>query len=574
MAKGQIGRLLSMVAKYPIRVTVSIIALLAASAASLLYPQVVESGIDSAISQQATDRLTEIGWLFVVLVVVHAGLVWIRHYLMSWLGERVVADLRVSVVKNMLPLDVDWFASRRSGELVGRLAADVTVIENLVGSQLSLGLRNIVMFIGAFIALLIKDWQLTVIMLAIVPPVVFSAIFFGKLLRKLSKRLQDDLANTNAEIQEAISAITTVQSFVQEPRFANNYQNGIETYFTTAKKLIAWRSTFFSAMAIAGYIGVGIIIFLGGKRVIEGSLKPGELTAFLIYTFMIAGAMGEMASLWGGIQKAKGATERLFDILDSQSSIVDTGDKRPEDPTIELRNVSFSYPSRKDVPILRSVSHQFLPGKRYAVVGESGTGKSTVAKLILRFYESQSGIVLFGKENVQDVALSYLRDNIALVEQEPILFSGTIRDNILFGSRTDEKALQRTVELCQVAKFTNTLPDKLETLVGERGVQLSGGQRQRVAIARAMLKRPKVVILDEATSHLDQVNERNVSQALRELIPDATIIAISHRPSIVELMDESVFIINGEIAAVGPHQELLATSSSYQELMAKYEKQL
>jgi ABC transporter fused permease/ATP-binding protein len=553
------------------RLAIAVAALMAASLISLVYPWAAREAVDAGISGGSTERLDQVVGFIIVVFVLHAGLVWIRHYSMSWLGERVVADLRALVFDRILQLPLGWFHERRTGELVGRLASDVTVVEGVVGTELSMALRNGIQLVGGLVLLFITDARLTALMLAVVPPLVIATMFFGRAIRRMSKGVQDELAKVSGHVQESLGAIQTVQAFVREKQEAERYKVGVEAAFQQSLSLARWRSSFFSAATVAGYIAIASVAWLGGRALIHGDITPGELTSFFIYTFIVAGSLAELASLWGSLQRAAGATERLFAIIDTVPEIRDPLEPRALPAgggAIRFEHGDFAYPARKDHPVLRDFDLDVAPGEVVALVGPSGAGKTTVLQLLLRFFDVDQGRVTVEGVDVRELRLAELRRATAMVAQEPVLFAGTLRDNIAYGKDGATDAdVERVAALANAHEFISSFPLGYQTLIGERGVKLSGGQKQRIAIARALLVDPRVLILDEATSNLDAGSEALVQEALARLMKGRTTLVVAHRLSTVRDADRIIVLDGGRVAERGRHAELMAKGGIYKRLV-------
>ncbi len=564
-------RLRALMAPYRWRFVFAVATLFAASAIALVYPQAARYAIDLGMKSKSTDKLDGIVLALCGVFVVHSLLIWLRHYSMSWLGERVVADLRGLVVDRVMTLPLAWFHERRTGELVGRLSSDVTVVEGVVGSELSLALRNGVQLLGGLVLLFVIDVRLTLMMLAVVPPIVLSAIYFGGKLRVMSRRVQDELAKSSGHVQEAVGAIQTVQSFVREQDEARRYRGSVESAFARTMTMVRWRASFWATTTAATYIAIAVVIWMGGTAMIHGRLSAGDLTSFFLYTFMVAASLGEMAGLWAGLQRAAGSTERLFAVIDTVPDI-----RSPEAPlplpagegALAFEGVSFAYPARPGHPVLEDVSFQVAPGEVVALVGPSGAGKSTILSLLFRFYDVTGGKVLFEGQDVRHLSLSELRRSLAMVAQEPVLFSGTLRDNIAYGcSGATAAQIEAAAQDANAHDFITRFPDGYDTLIGERGTKLSGGQKQRVAIARALLANPRVLILDEATSNLDAESEASVQAALARLMKGRTTIVVAHRLSTVRDADRILVIDAAGIAEQGSHDALMQRNGVYRRLI-------
>jgi ABC transporter fused permease/ATP-binding protein len=568
---GVLWRLRALMAPYLWRFVLAVSTLLAASAISLVYPQAARYAVDVGMRAGTVATLDRVVLGLIVVFLVHSALIWLRHYSMSWLGERVVADLRALVVDRVMTLPLGWFHERRTGELVGRLSSDVTVVEGVVGSELSLALRNGVQLLGGLVLLFVIDVRLTVMMLTVVPPIVLSAIYFGGKLRVMSRRVQDELAKVSGHVQEAVGAIQTVQSFVRERDEAQRYRQGVEGAFQRMMTLVRWRSSFWATTSAATYTGIAVVIWLGGRAMIRGDLTAGDLTSFFLYTFMVAGALGEMAGLWAGLQRAAGATERLFAVVDTVPELRD-----PEQPVplpagrgaLAFANVSFAYPARPTQPVLRDVSFQVAPGEVVALVGPSGAGKSTILSLLFRFYDVNAGEILVEGVDVRQLRLGELRRALAMVAQEPVLFSGTLRANLAYGCPdATQEQIEAAARDANAHDFIVGFPDGYDTMIGERGTKLSGGQKQRVAIARALLANPRVLILDEATSNLDAESEALVQGALARLMKGRTTIVVAHRLSTVRDADRILVVDGAGIAEHGTHEALMARGGVYRRLI-------
>nr|HPH68004.1 ABC transporter transmembrane domain-containing protein [Kofleriaceae bacterium] len=556
---GILRRLIDLVRPHKARFALAVVTLLGASALTLVYPWAAKEAIDAGMKSATSAKLDKIVLGLLALFAVNAVLVWLRHYSMSWLGERVVTDLRAMVFDRVLTLPMQWFHERRSGELVSRLASDVTVVESVVGSELSMALRNGVQFIGGLVFLFVINVKLTLLMLAIVPPIVLVTLYFGKKIRRMSREVQDQLAKVSGQVQESIGAIATVQSFVREGFEAKRYRQGVESTFEKSMTMVRWRSSFFATAMSAGFAGVTMVIWLGGRAMINGEISAGQLTQFFLYTFMIAGALSELAGLWAALQRAAGATDRLFAVIDTVPDVRDAVKTTPLPDgggAIEFHDVTFAYPSRKTLPVLTNINLQIAPGEVVALVGPSGAGKSTILSLLYRFADVDQGRISFEGVDVRDLPLAALRRSLAMVAQEPVLFAGTLSDNIAYGREGATQAeIESAARDANAHQFITGFPDGYNTVIGERGTKLSGGQKQRIAIARALLANPRVLILDEATSNLDAESESLVQAALARLMKGRTTLVVAHRLSTVRDANRIVVIDNPErIQAAGMNE--------------------
>jgi ABC transporter fused permease/ATP-binding protein len=568
---GVLRRLVPLIRPHLGRLIFAIICLLLASGTMLLYPWAARAAVDGMGSATTADLDWIVGGLAIVFAF-NAVFVWLRHYTLSWLGERVVADLRGMVFDRILTLPLGWFHERRSGELVGRLAADVVIVQGVVSSDLSISLRNGVQLIGALVMLFVIDVELTLLMLAIVPATVFATIYFGRKLRRMTREVGDELAKVSGTVQESLGAIQTVQSFVREQHEAKRYREGVAVAFAKTLDMVRLRSWFFSLTMTAGYVGIALVVWLGGRRLIGGELSAGDLTSFFLYTFIVAGALDALASLWGSLQRAAGATDRLFQVIDTVPEIRDPDEPvalPPGNGAIRFEGVSFAYPTRRQQPVLDNIDLEIRPGEVVALVGPSGAGKTTILSLLYRFHDVDEGRILVEGVDVRSLKLAELRRSFAMVAQEPVLFSGTIRDNIAYGAEgtPTQTEIEAAAKDAYAHDFIAGFPDGYDTIVGERGTKLSGGQKQRVALARALLANPRVLILDEATSNLDAESEAAVQAALQRLMAGRTTLIVAHRLSTVRDADRIVVLENARVVEQGGHDELMARRGTYHRLV-------
>ncbi|MEM6296803.1 MAG: ABC transporter transmembrane domain-containing protein, partial [Myxococcota bacterium] len=542
------------------------------SGLGLLYPAYFGDVIDAAFKDKDVAKLTEHSLTLVGIFALQAVFVFFRHYMVSWVGERVVADLRVELYRHLVTLSQSFFHKKRTGELLSRLAEDVGKVHGTVSSDVSMAARNFLSLVGGITILLFTNFQLTLVMLAVVPPLALATVFFGRKIRSLARRAQDELASANAELQEGIAGIETVQAFTREDFEVQRYGASIGRSFDLFIKRVLAGSWFMSSTSFLAFSAIAGIFYLGGKMVATDTISPGDLTEFMLYTMMVAAAVGAMAGIWASLQAALGATARIFEILDTRSELTE-----PEQPTplasiegtVRFDAVTFSYDDR-DATVLHDVNLTVDPGTTCALVGGSGSGKTTVARLLQRMYDPQEGSVSIDGINLRDVSLSELRGSMAVVSQEPVLFSGTIRENVRYGNLTaTDEAIERAARLANAHDFITDFPDGYDTKVGERGVQLSGGQRQRVSIARAILRDPRVLILDEATSALDAKSEGLVQDALERLQAGRTTLVIAHRLSTIRDADRIVVLDEGRIVESGQHDALMRAGGAYADLVAR-----
>ena len=554
------------------RLAIATVALLVSSAMSLAYPQAIRFMVDALVGGQSPLSLDSAAVLLVILFAVQSIFAMLRAWLFTVSGERIVTSLRAKLYEAILRQDIEFFDHSRTGELTNRLAADTAVLQNTVTVNVSMAMRHSLSALGGLAMLLYMSPRLTVAAMGVVPLATIALVVYGRKIRQLSVRVQDALAAAAMIAEESISGIRTVRSFAREPQEMGRYGNAIEeSYRLAAKRALAYGG-FGGLMGFVGYGAVALVVWYGGRLVSQGQLTIGELTAFLLYTGLVAVSFGMLANLYADLMRAVGSSQRIFELLDRQAKLeMGAGEVvRQVEGSLRFESVGFSYPARSDVSVLRDFDLEVEPGEVVALVGPSGAGKSTVAALIPRFYDPTKGRILLDGVDLRRLAPRSLREHIGAVMQEPVLFAGTIRENIVYGrpGASDEE-IRGAARTANAAVFVESLPDGYETIVGERGVRLSGGQKQRIAIARAVLKDPKILILDEATSALDAESEYLVQEALDRLMRGRTTIVIAHRLSTVRGADRVVVLDSGRVVEVGSHDELMADGALYRRLVER-----
>ena len=571
--KLSLAKIFELLRPYRGRWWIATLCLFSAAFIRLALPQPVRLAIDDAVTHGDADGLTDLVVLAFVAFGMLAALAYVRGYLIGWLGGRIVADMRIKTFGRLLQQSPGFFHVRASGALVSRLTSDITMVSFAVGAELSIALKAVLTIAGGLALLIWTDPMLTLVMVLTAPPVGVGAVWARRRIIRRSREIQDEVASANARLKEALVGIENVQAFTAEDREQARYGGRIEAAFDSSVRLTVVRSIFYATVQFTGYAAIALILWFGGSRVIEGGLSAGELTAFMLYTFMVTDAFMGLAQVWANLQRAAGASDRIFELLAEVPTIVDPPGAVALDEVrgeVVFDGVGFTYPTRPDERVLDGVSFVVAPGQCVALVGRSGAGKSTIAALIHRFHDPNEGAIRVDGHDLRSVKIADLRAAIGTVHQEPMLFSGPIRENIGYGvaDATDEAVRDAARNAC-IADFVEGLTKGYDTEVGERGVRLSGGERQRIAIARAMLADPRILILDEATSHLDTVNEALVQRALERLMKDRTTLIIAHRLSTVRNADRILVVDHGRIVDEGTHDELLARGGVYGELVAK-----
>lgn len=564
-------RLVPYIVRYRGRALAALLALTVAALTTLLVPIAVRRMIDFGFSAQAAALIDSYFAVMIAVVAVLAASSALRYYLVTTLGERIVADLRGDVFAHLTLLSSSFFDTAKTGEMVSRLTADTTQIKSAVGASVSIALRNLVLFFGGATMMVVTSPRLSLFVLGAIPIIVLPLVGFGRSVRRQSRVAQDTLADASGYASELIGAVRTLQAFTFEKPASVRFRGAVEQAYEAARGATRSRAVLTAIAIFLVFASVVLVLWVGAQDVMGGRITAGRLSQFVLYAVFAAGGLGELSQVWGEISQASGAAERLFEILRIEPEI-----KAPLSPVklpapargeVAFKDVRFAYPTRPEAPVLDSLSFRVKPGEKVALVGPSGAGKSTIFHLILRFYDPLSGSVTFDGVNLPEADPADLRGRIALVPQDAVVFAASVRENIRFGRPDASDAeIERAAEAAHAAEFIVRMPQGYETQVGERGIMLSGGQRQRIAIARAILREAPLLLLDEATSALDAESETLVQQALTRLMQTRTTIVIAHRLATVQSCDRILVLDRGRIVEEGTHAALAAAGGLYARL--------
>lgn len=559
---GLIRRILAYLSPYKVTFILGLLFLLLSTATTLAIPYLASqfADITTIPTAEQSKYLQRVGLLMLGVLVLQGIFSYFRIVLFTVVSEKSMADLRRDIYNKIISLALPFFEERRIGELTSRITADVTQLQTAISINLAEILRQVATIIAGIVIILMTSFRLTLVMLATFPVGILAAVFFGKYIRKLSRQTQDALADSNIIVEESLQSIQAVKAYTNEWYEAKRYKNSLDRFVAIAIQTSRYRGLFVSFLITVVFGGIILVLWFGASYVKDGMMTVGELLRFILYTGFIGGSVAGTADLFSNLQKAMGAAEKVFGILDEKPEIQHLTQQRfpPINGNIDYQNVVFHYPTRPDLAILKGISLHIEQGKKVALVGASGAGKSTIVQLLMGFYRPTSGSISLNNRNISDYDLTALRQNIGIVPQDVVLFGGTIAENIRYGKPdATNEAVIAAARQANAYDFIMGFPQGMETMVGERGIKLSGGQRQRIAIARALLKNPNILILDEATSSLDSESESLVQAALEQLMHHRTTIIIAHRLATVRNVDQIYVIDQGQIAEQGTHEQLL-----------------
>lgn len=567
----QIKLIWPLIIPYKKYIFLALLLLILAAAANLSLPIAFKQMIDLGFSPEHKDQLNK--YFLVVFVVASLAVLFsaLRYYWVSWIGQKVVTDLRKKVYTQVLKQAPEFFERTKTGEILSRINTDTTLVETVVGSTFSVTLRSTVTLIGASIMLVVTSPKLAGMIAIMLPIIVLPIVITGRKIQKLSRIEQDRIADSSALATETINAISEVQAYAQEAKENNKFYQAIHQAFNASVASIRMGAILSLLVGFIVFSSIVFVLWMGAKDVISGEMSSGNLSQFVMYAIMAATTTGALSGVWGELKKASGALERITELMNTIPEIttIDNPIKLPENVTgsVRFNKIVFAYPSRLDVNVLDNVSIEINAGETVALVGPSGSGKSTLLQLLMRFYEPQKGSITLDQIKINQIDLTQLRSQFSLVAQNITIFSTTAADNIAYGlNSSDHETVKKAAKIAHADEFIQQLENKYDTYLGERGIRLSGGQAQRLSIARAIVTKPAVLLLDEATSALDAENERLVQDALNEIMNNNTTLVIAHRLATIRKADRIIVMDKGQVVAQGKHEELIQTSPLYTKL--------
>ena len=573
----KLAALIRFIAPYKVRFAIAMVALALAACSILAIGQGLKHVIDRGLSGGDTSTLDSTLFMLLAVLVVLGASTFTRYYLITWVGERFIADIRRAVFDHILELSPAFFETTRTGEVISRITNDTTLLDAVVGGAFSWALRNIVLFIGGMVMLLITSTKLTLLVLAGIPFVLAPILLLGRRVRTLSKEMTDRVADATAFIDETLHEVRTVQAYAHERHDRAHFADRVEAIFHAATTKARFNASLIASVIVLAFGAIGVILWVGGHDVIEGRITGGELSAFVFYAVLVANAVAAVSEVYGELMRASGASERLMELLETKSEIeapaqpvqLPPASPQRKNGHIAMDALTFHYPSRPETAALKDFSLRALPGEVIALVGPSGAGKTTVFQLLLRFYDPQSGSVRIDGVDVKLADPRDVRSRVALVSQDPVIFAASVADNVRYGNHdADDAQVHAACAAAYAREFIVALPQRYDTYLGERGVRLSGGQRQRISIARAFLADRAILLLDEATSALDAESERMVQLAMEKLMRGRTTLIIAHRLATVKSADRIVVMDQGATVAEGTHDSLVSEGGLYARLAA------
>ncbi len=556
---------------YRLEIAFVIITLLATSAIILFLGKIVKYLIDLGFSSQNIHYLNLVIIGLVIAIIILAITGYFRSFLVNSVGEKVITDLRKDIYSHIIRVSSEFFEISKTGDVISRLTVDTTLLYNIVSSSIAFALRNFLLFFGGIIFLFLTSPQLSLVSLALIPIAIAPIFIMGKKIRTLSNQSQEALSLVGSHIEETINGIKTIQSYLCEEKEVRNFNNYLEKSLSISLKKIRLRSLLVALVIAFAFGAIAVILWVGGHFVLSGKMTSGELSSFIFYSILSATSLVSISQVMGQLQTASGATQRLFELLRIESPVLENLEPEPmiisQDNYLTFKNISFAYPSRKGQMALQDFNLTISPREKIAIVGKSGSGKSTILQLIMRFYDVNIGEILVNNQNIKNLSLVDLRGLFSYISQDCFIFSGTIYENIAYVDKNlTVSDVEKIVDENEALHFIKKLPKGVHSFVGEKGVKLSGGERQRIAIARAIIKNSPILLLDEATSALDNENESLIANSLIKLAENKTVITIAHKLSTIINCDRIIFIKDGKIVEIGTHQELVNQDGFYKKM--------